>query len=249
MTQSSGKSGASAGSPTNPGIQAAAQQAAEQVRDGTCVGLGSGRAASAFITALAGRIRRGLRVTAVPTSQASAQLARSLGIELVDIEEDVPLELIVDGADEVTPNLDLVKGRGNAFVRERIVTAASRRQVIVVDPSKLVPVLCGRNDGGFPVEVIPLARGLAMRKLKALGLRPTVRPDRASGTPLVSDNGNLIFDCDVAAPLADAAAAREIDAAVRRIAGIVDTGLFLGTASEVLVGHPDGRVETLRREG
>ena len=235
------------GNPTDPGIQAAAARIAEEVRDGSCVGLGSGRAASAFITALGARVRRGLRVTAVPSSEASAQLARSLGIELVDIEEDLPLAVIVDGADEVAPNLDLVKGRGNAFVRERIVTAASRRQVIIVDPRKLVPLLCGRNDGGFPVEVIPLAKGLAMRKLKALGLRPVVRPDRATGTPVVSDNGNFIFDCDVPAPLADGAAAREIDAAVRRIAGVVDTGLFLGTASQVLVGYPDGRVETLQR--
>jgi ribose 5-phosphate isomerase A len=234
------------GSPTAPGILAAAERAAEEVRDGSCVGLGSGRAASAFITALGTRIRRGLRITAVPTSEASAQLARSLGIELVEIDEDMPLA-VVDGADEVAPNLDLVKGRGNAFVRERIVTAASRQQVIIVDPSKLVPVLCGRNDGGFPVEVIPLAKGLAMRRLKALGLRPVIRPDRAKGTPLVSDNGNFIFDCDVPAPLVDGAAAREMDAAVRRIAGVVDTGLFLGTATEVLVGHPDGRVDTLRR--
>jgi ribose 5-phosphate isomerase A len=235
------------GSPTAPGILAAAERAAEEVRDGSCVGLGSGRAASAFITALGTRIRRGLRITAVPTSEASAQLARSLGIELVEIDEDMPLAVVVDGADEVAPNLDLVKGRGNAFVRERIVTAASRQQVIIVDPSKLVPVLCGRNDGGFPVEVIPLAKGLAMRRLKALGLRPVIRPDRAKGTPLVSDNGNFIFDCDVPAPLVDGAAAREMDAAVRRIAGVVDTGLFLGTATEVLVGHPDGRVDTLRR--
>jgi ribose 5-phosphate isomerase A len=120
--------------------------------------------------------------------------------------------------------------------------------VIVVDPRKLVPMLCGRNDGGFPVEVIPLAKGLAMRKLKALGLRPTVRLVRASGTPVVSDNGNLIFDCDVPAALSDVAA-REMDAAVRHITGVVDTGLFLGTADEVLVGHPDGRVESLRRGG
>jgi len=236
------------GNPTDPGIQAAAARIAEEVRDGSCVGLGSGRAASAFITALGARVRRGLRVTAVPSSEASAQLARSLGIELVDIEEDLPLAVIVDGADEVAPNLDLVKGRGNAFVRERIVTAAARRQVIIVDPRKLVPLLCGRNDGGFPVEVIPLAKGLAMRKLKALELRPTVRLDRAAGTPVVSDNGNLIFDCDVPAALSDAAA-REIDLAVRRIPGVVDTGLFLGTAEEVLVGHPDGRVESLRRGG
>jgi ribose 5-phosphate isomerase A len=236
------------GNPTAPGILAAAARAAEEVRDGSCVGLGSGRAASAFIATLGDRIRRGLRITAVPTSEASAQLARSLGIALVEIDEDAPLAVVVDGADEVAPNLDLVKGRGNAFVRERIVTAASRRQVIIVDPGKLVPALCGRNDGGFPVEVIPLARGLAMRRLKALGLRPVVRLDRASGTPVVSDNGNLIFDCDVPAAL-DPAGARETDAAVRRIAGVVDTGLFLGTAAEVLVGHPDGRVDVLRRAG
>jgi ribose 5-phosphate isomerase A len=239
---------AGSGSATDPGIQAAAARIAEEVRDGSCVGLGSGRAASAFIAALGLRVRRGLHVTAVPSSEASAQLARSLGIELVDIDEEMPLAVVVDGADEVAPNLDLVKGRGNAFVRERIVTAAARRQVIVVDPRKLVPVLCGRNDGGFPVEVIPLARGLVMRKLKALALRPTVRLDRTSGTPIVSDNGNLIFDCDVPAALSEAAA-RETDTAVRRITGVVDTGLFLGTADEVLVGHPDGRVESLRRGG
>ena len=239
---------AGSGSATDPGIQAAAAQVAAEVPDGACVGLGSGRAASAFIAALGTRVRRGLRITAVPSSEASAHLARSLGIELVDIDEEMPLAVVVDGADEVAPNLDLVKGRGNAFVRERIVTAAARRQVIVVDPRKLVPMLCGRDDGGFPVEVIPLAKGLVMRKLKALSLRPAVRLDRASGTPVVSDNGNVIFDCDVPAPLSEAGA-REIDAAARRIAGVVDTGLFLGTADEVLVGHPDGRVESLRRGG
>jgi ribose 5-phosphate isomerase A len=236
------------GNPTDPGIQAAAARIAEEVRDGSCVGLGSGRAASAFIAALGTRVRRGLHITAVPSSEASAQLARSLGIELVEIEEDSQLAVVVDGADEVAPNLDLVKGRGNAFVRERIVTAASKRQVIIVDPRKLVPLLCGRNDGGFPVEVIPLAKGLVMRKLKAMSLRPVVRLDRASKTPVVSDNGNVIFDCDVPAALSDLAA-RETDAAVRRIAGVVDTGLFLGTADEVLVGHPDGHVESLRRGG
>ena len=247
MTTSSG-SGASSGSPTDPGIQAAATRIADTVPDGACVGLGSGRAASAFINALGARVRRGLRITAVPSSEASAHLARSLGIELVEIDEEMLLAVVVDGADEVAPNLDLVKGRGNAFVRERIVTAAAQRQVIIVDPRKLVPLLCGRNDGGFPVEVIPLAQGLAMRKLKALALRPTVRLDRASGTPVVSDNGNLIFDCDVPAALSDVAA-REMEGAVRRIPGVVDTGLFLGTADEVLVGHPDGRVESLRRGG
>ena len=147
------------GNPTAPGILAAAERAAEEVRDGACVGLGSGRAASAFITALGARMRRGLRITAVPTSEASAQLARSLGIELVEMDEDMPLAIIVDGADEVTPNLDLVKGRGNAFVRERIVTAASRQQLIIVDPTSWCRSSAGRNDVVSPSRSFPWPGG------------------------------------------------------------------------------------------
>jgi ribose 5-phosphate isomerase A len=234
-----------AGDPTDPGILATAALAVELVSDGARVGLGSGRASSAFIAALGARMRRGLSIVGVPTSEASAKQARLLGIPLVDIEEDVPLDITVDGADEVAPNLDLVKGRGAAFVRERIVAAASRRQVILVGPEKIVPALCARGDG-FPVEIFPLARGLAMRRLKALGLRPVQREDGRGG-PFVSDNGNLIFECGVAAPLADGAAARAVEAAVRAIPGVIDTGLFLGTAERVLVGHPDGKVDVLTR--
>jgi ribose 5-phosphate isomerase A len=182
----------------------------------------------------------------VPTSEASAALARSFGIPLIEITEDVELDLTVDGADEVAPNLDLIKGRGAAFVRERIVTAASRRQVILVGPEKVVPALF--STGGFPVEVIPLAGGLVTRRLKALGAVPTVRPDGGDGAaPLRSVNGNLIFDCAVAAPMPDGRAVRTLEAAVRAIPGVVDTGLFLGTAERVLVGHADGRVEVLTR--
>ncbi|HVZ89511.1 MAG TPA: ribose-5-phosphate isomerase RpiA [Polyangia bacterium] len=235
------------GASTDPGILATAARAAELVSDGARVGLGSGRASSAFITALGARMRRGLNIVGVPTSEAAAKLARSLGIPLVDIEEDVPLDITVDGADEVAPNLDLVKGRGAAFVRERIVAAASRRQVILVGPEKLVPVLCGRGDG-FPIEVFPLARGLAMRRLKALGLKPVERTDGRGG-PFVSDNGNLIFEVGVTKPLADHAAARALEAAVLDIPGVLDTGLFLGTAERVLVGHPDGNVDVLTRQG
>jgi ribose 5-phosphate isomerase A len=238
---------ASAGGEHDPdlGVAAAAARAVELVAAGARVGLGSGRAASAFIVELGARVARGLSVAGVPTSEPSARLARSFGIPLIEIDEDVELDLTVDGADEVAPSLDLVKGRGAAFVRERIVAAASRRQVILVGPEKLVPALCSR--GGFPVEVIPLARGLCLRRLRALGLQPVERLDADGGAPLVSVNGNLIFDCAVAAPLPDGRAARALEAAVRQIPGLVDTGLFLGTAARVLVGHPDGRVEELER--
>jgi ribose 5-phosphate isomerase A len=235
------------GAATDPGVLAAATRAAELVTDGALVGLGSGRAASAFIAAIGARARRGLKVSGVPTSEASERLARSLGIPLIDITEETLLDLTVDGADEVSPNLDLVNGRGAAFVRERIVAAASRRQVILVSPEKLVPVLCA--NAGFPVEVIPMAAGLAIRRLKALGLSPVERADPAAagGGPLTSVNGNLIFDCACSRPLAEPALARTLETAICRIPGVVDTGLFLGTAERVLVGHSDGRVDVLKR--
>jgi ribose 5-phosphate isomerase A len=233
------------GAATEPGVLAAAAKAAELVTDGARVGLGSGRAASAFITALAGRARRGLHVSGVPTSEASERMARSLGIPLIEIDEETLLDLTVDGADEVSPNLDLVKGRGAAFVRERIVAASSRRQVILVTPEKMVPVLCANDP--FPVEVIPMGAGLATRRLKALGLKPVLRRDPKADGPFVSVNGNLIFDCGVSRPLAEPGLARTLETAVCRIPGVVDTGLFLGTAERVLVGHPDGHVEVFKR--
>src|SRR5262249_40177516 len=146
---------------------------------------------------------------------------------------------------EVTPDLDMVKGWGGALVRERIVASVSRRQVILVGPEKLVQALGAR--GRIPVEVIPLARGPVVRRLRGLGAKITARVAPGGTGPLLTDNGNFLLDCALAKPL-DAAAARTFDAAVRAIAGVVDTGLFLGTAERVLVGHPDGRVETLRRK-
>jgi len=238
-------SGKTPGAATDPGVLAAAAKAAELVTDGARVGLGSGRAASAFITALAGRARRGLNVSGVPTSEASEKMARALGIPLIEIDEETLLDLTVDGADEVSPNLDLVKGRGAAFVRERIVAAASRRQIIIVTPEKMVPVLCAHDP--FPVEVIPMGEGLATRRLKALGLKPVLRQDAKAGRPFISVNGNLIFDCHVSRPLAEPQLARTLETAVCRIPGVIDTGLFLGTAERVLVGHPDGRVEVFKR--
>ena len=235
------------GDSDDPCVHAVAIQALELVADGARVGLGTGRAARAFITQLGVRVREGLRVSCVPTSGASARLAREAGVPLFDLDEGVMLDLTVDGADEVAPNLDLVKGWGGALVAERIVAFASKRQVILVGREKLVRRLGER--GRIPVEVIPLAAGPVAGRLKTLGLLPTVRTAAGNTGPLLTENGNLTLDCAVSHPFLDERAARELEAAVLDIPGVVDTGLFLGTAERVLVGHPDGRVETLGRSG
>ena len=229
----------------DPAVQAVAERALELVSDGAKVGLGSGRASAAFIARLGERVKQGLRVVGVPTSEASAAQARALGIPLVEIDESLVLDLTVDGADEVAPNLDLVKGWGGALVRERIVAAASLRQVILVGPEKLVPTLGAR--GRIPVEVIPLARGLVTRHLRALDVVPTVRPGADGTTPFLTDNGNLTLDCRVRVPVQGGEAARELERRILDIPGVVDTGLFLGTAERVLIGREQGQVEVLIR--
>ena len=231
---------------TDPGLESVAARALELIADGMHLGLGTGHAAALFLARLADRVRSGLHVVGVPTSEATAAQARSLGIPLAALDDEPEeLALTVDGADEVAPNLDLVKGFGGALVRERIVAAASRRQVILVGHDKLVDRLGTR--GRIPIEVVPFACRLVLRRIRALGLDPVVR--LADAGPLISDNGNLTIDCGLASPLADARASRALEAHLRAIPGVVDTGLFLGTAERVLVGYPDGRVDVLRAEG
>src|SRR5438094_2109017 len=232
-----------AGGLDDPGVQAVAKRALEFIADGARVGLGSGRAASLFITKLGLRQQDGLRVIGVPTSHASAYMARKAGIPLIELGEDIQLDITIDGADEVAANLDLVKGWGGALVRERIVAAASRRQVILVGEEKLVRGLGER--GRIPVEVIPLASGVVTRALARLDLAASLRVD-GGGAPLVTENGNLTLDCKPRA-LLDAAAARALECAVLALPGVVDTGLFLGTAERVLVGRVGGRVDVLCR--
>jgi ribose 5-phosphate isomerase A len=201
------------------------------------VGLGSGRAAEAFVRALASERR--LEVLGVPTSRATAALATSLGLVVSDRLVD-PIDVTVDGADEVDPRLDLIKGYGGALTRERIVAAASRRQVILVTPEKLVPRLGTR--GRLPLEIVPFAEPLCQRRLRALGCDPRRR--ETAGAPFVTDNGNWILDCGIAAQ--DDAAALDRD--IRRIPGVVDTGFFLGTAEQVLVAEAEA-IRVLRRAG
>jgi len=234
-----------AGGPDDRSVLAAAAQALALVPDGARVGLGSGRAASRFIAELGARRREGLRVSGVPTSRAAADAAGRAGIPLIELGPGIRLDLTVDGADEVAPNLDLVKGWGGALVGERIVAASSQRLVILVGEEKLVQRLGER--GRVPVEIIPLARWLVTRAIEALGLTPAVRMDGAGRQPLVTEHGNLILDCAPPEPLRDATAARALEQALLAITGVVDTGLFLGIADLVLVGHSDGRVDALGR--
>ena len=219
-------------------LAALAGRALSFVRDDTAVGLGSGRAATAFVKALGERVAQGLRIKGVPTSDATAALARSMGISLVGLEAG-DLDVDVDGADEVAPNLDLIKGWGGALVRERIVAMAARRRVILVDREKLVDHLGQR--GRLPVEVIPFAKAFCQRRLTALGCRPTVR--LADGRPFVTDNWNLILDCAVD-PIDDP---RALERAIHAIPGVVDTGLFLDVADTVLVWD-GGVVRALERK-
>jgi ribose 5-phosphate isomerase A len=219
------------------GLEVLAARALELTSEATVIGLGSGRAAWAFVRTLGQSVKRGRTVRAVPASEETARLAAEAGIPLTDLEEAM-IDVTVDGADEVDPQLDLIKGYGGALVRERILAAASRRQLILVGVEKLVPVLGSR--GRLPVEVIPFALPLVRRRLRELGCEPELRT--VEREPVVSDNGNLIVDCAIGA-IADP---RGLDGRLRAIAGVVDAGLFLGTADTVLVGDGD-EVRELRR--
>ncbi len=218
----------------NP-IDRIARRALDFVADGMIVGLGSGRAATAFIRALGARVQQGLAVRGLPTSEPTAAVAREVGIPLVGFADVERVDVTVDGADEVDPHLDLIKGYGRALVREKIVAAASSQEIILVGEEKLVPVLGSR--GLVPVEVVPFAVDFCARRFAALGCKPQVRRE-ADGSNVVSDNGNYIIDCGVA-PLAQA---RALDEALRAVPGVVGTGLFLGVADRVLIALDDGGV-------
>src|SRR5215471_11814438 len=219
------------------------ERALDLVPNDSRIGLGSGRAAQAFVNALGERMRQGaLRVQGVPTSEKTAELARKLGIPLLSLADAGMLDVTFDGADEVDPRLDLIKGYGRAMVREKIVAASSRRLVILVGNEKLVPTLGTR--GKLPVEVLPFALALCERRLSALGCRPV--PYRQGDGLFVTDNGNQILDCQIE-PIPDPA---RLELDIRAIPGVVGTGLFLGMADTVLIGDRDTfRLIEERRRG
>ena len=217
-----------------------AERALELVEDGSRIGLGTGRAATLFVKALGERVRQGLRVRGVPTSDATAELARELGIPLATLEELEELDIAFDGADEVATDLDLIKGYGGALVREKVVAASARRFIVLVGPGKEVKSL--GEHGKLPVEVVPFALPLARRRLTDLGCPPVLRlkPD---GAAYITDNGNPIFDCRVGT-IGDAAA---LERALLDIPGVVGTGLFIGMAETVFIDAEDGTVTVRHR--
>jgi ribose 5-phosphate isomerase A len=215
----------------------AARAAAALVEDGQVLGLGSGTTVAYLLSALAERVRAGLHCTGVPTSEATAQLARSLGINLATLDEHPVLDLDLDGADEVDPHLNLIKGRGGALLREKIVAAASRRFVVIVDESKLVQHLGERAM--VPAEIVPFGWPATVRALAGLGATVELR---GGAQPFRTDNGNLIADCR----FADLSAPTALAARLNAIPGVVEHGLFLGMAALALVAHADGGVSRLQ---
>ena len=222
----------------------AAQRAVEFIQDGMNVGLGTGTTATLFIQELGKRVaNEGLRIRAIATSDASRDLAQTLGIPITNFDETPELDINVDGADEVAPGLALIKGGGGAHLREKIVASAAKQFIVVADSSKVVPQL-GRFP--LPVEVIQLALPLVQRRLEALGLNPKLRPARpgqgdlvgsvAPIKPWITDEGNVILDCFCGAIPDPAKTAAEI----RAIVGVVEHGLFLNMATLALVAGENG---------
>ena len=221
--------------------QAAAESAAALVEDGMILGLGSGSTAKLAIGVIGRRVKDGLSVIGIPTSESTAQQARSLGIPLSTLDENPAIDLTIDGADEVELGpLNLNKGRGGALLREKIVASASRKLVIMVDESKLVE----RLGSHFPlsIELIPFGWSVAARKLEALGAKVVLRSG-SDGKPYVSDGGHFIVDCAFE-PIASPA---KLEFELNSLVGLVEHGLFLGMASQVIVAGSDGiRVLTPR---
>jgi ribose 5-phosphate isomerase A len=203
----------------------AALAALDEIRDGMVVGLGSGSTASIFIRELG---KKGLRVLGIPTSEESGRIAREVSIPLTTFETHPDIDVTVDGADEVSRELDLTKGLGGALVREKIVAHASKRVVIIVDESKLVQQLGTKSP--IPVEVIPLAVPRVLLQLKNSHVRDK------GGKPFVTDNGNLILDWN-SGPLDNPA---EAEKRLKAMTGVVDSGVFAGVANIVIVAGSGG---------
>jgi len=212
--------------------EAAARASLSYVRDGQVVGLGTGSTAAHFVRLLGERVRGGLAVRGVPTSERTRALAASAGIPLVTLDEAPEIDVTVDGADEVDEELRLIKGGGGALLREKIVAAASRQMIVVADWEKQVPVL-GRFP--LPVEIIPFARAPIARKIAALGARVELRKD-AAGAPYVTDEGHQLLDCHFGKIDDPPALARML----ADMPGVVEHGLFIGLASVVILAK-DGQ--------
>jgi len=218
--------------------EAAARASLRFIKDGDVVGLGTGSTAKYFIQLLGEQVKKGLRIRGIPSSVRSGEQAASLGIPLTTLDECQQIDVTVDGADEVDPQLRLIKGGGGALLREKIVASATRQYVIITDATKRVPVL---GKFPLPVEVIKFAQALVAKKIEALGAKVILRK-KADGTPYLTDENNYILDCHFGQ-------IRGADGLANKLSdmpGVVEHGLFIGMAGVVVVANGSEVVE-LRR--
>jgi len=224
----------------DPAKRNAAARAVAAVEDKMVLGLGSGSTAALMVEALAKRIAaEGLSVAGIPTSEGTAALAKRLGVPLTDLERNRRIDLTIDGADQIERGtLNLVKGLGGALLREKIVAEASARMIVIADASKLVQRLGDATP--LPVEIVPFGWPLVLDRLKELRAECVLR--REGDVPFVTNGGNYVADCRFDT-IADAAA---LQVKLKSITGVVETGLFIGLASQAMIGRSDG-VEILER--
>jgi len=214
----------------------AALEAVKLVKDGSIVGLGSGSTAAYAIKQIGDRIKlEKLRVLGVPTSYQALMLAIKHGIPITTLDEHPTLDLTIDGADQIDEQLNLIKGMGGALAREKIVAFASKKLVIIADESKKVKVL-GENNHPVPIEVLPLAASVLMRKIKEIAGKPTIREGVKKVGPVITDNGNVILDVDFGLIKKPA----ELERKLKKLTGVVETGLFVQMANIVYLGKGSG---------
>lgn len=221
----------------------AALEAVKHVQDGFIVGLGSGSTAAFAIEAIGDRIKREkLHVMGIPTSYQAFLLAVECGIPITTLDEHPEIDVTIDGADQITPELNLIKGMGAALAREKIVAAASKLNIIIADEHKKVKLL-GQNNQSVPIEVLPFAISLVKRKIAAVGGKPVVREGKGKLGPVITDNGNVILD-SYFGEIADPA---KLEVEVKMIPGVVETGFFVGLTDIAYVGTA-GMVEKIERK-
>ena len=221
--------------------KAAARASLAFVRDGDIVGLGSGSTAEYAVRLLGERVQAGLKIRGIPTSQRTTELAQSVGIPLTTLEKFQEIDVTIDGADEIDPELQLIKGGGGALLREKIVASASKRMVVIADSSKWVQIL---GKFPLPVEVIAFAEPLLSKKIAALGASVKLR-QYAYGNPFVTDEGHHILDCHFGEIPDPRALAHQLNA----MPGVVEHGLFVDMATIALIGKGDDVVEFRRNPG
>lgn len=232
-----------AGQEQDLGKRAAALAGSAMVESGMRVGLGSGSTAAIALEDLGRRVRdEGLEMVGVATSYAVERRSRAFGLTLATLDDISELDIAIDGADEVDPSLRLIKGRGAAMTREKVVADLSRRFVVLVDPSKRVHRLGTRMP--VPVEVLPMAVGPVERMVGAAGGRPELRVGHGKDGPVVTDQGLWILDVWFENGIADP---EGLDRMLNDLPGVLGHGLFLDQATDVLIGEADGRVTHLQR--